>query len=100
MQMVMMVFRTSLEHSVLPLVEQEGLPYTRLDTLQGKGVTGRVPDRITSGGSNLAFLIAMPDERLSPFQKRATEIYEELTALHKGVGPPFHIFVLPCVQLF
>ena len=100
MQMVVMVFRTSLEHSVLPLVEQEGLPYTRLDTLQGRGVTGIVPDPITWGGSNVALLMAMPDERLSQFQKRATQFHEELTALHKGVGPPFHIFVLPCIQLF
>jgi hypothetical protein len=43
MQMVMMVFRTSLEHDVLPLVEEEQLPYTRLDGLQGKGATGSVP---------------------------------------------------------
>jgi hypothetical protein len=37
--MVMMVFRTSLEHEVLPWVDQEQLPYTRLDGAQGKGTT-------------------------------------------------------------
>ena len=31
MQMVMMVFRTSLENEVLPWIEQEQLPYTRMD---------------------------------------------------------------------
>ena len=40
MQMVMMVFRTSLQSEVLPLVEQEQLPFTRLDGVQGKGATG------------------------------------------------------------
>ena len=38
MQMVMMVFRTSLGHDILPLVEDEQLPFTRLDGLQGKGI--------------------------------------------------------------
>ena len=40
MQMVMMVFRTSMEGEVLPWVEQEQLPYTRLDGAQGQGSFG------------------------------------------------------------
>jgi hypothetical protein len=31
MQMVMMVFRTSMEGDIVPWIEHEQLPYTRLD---------------------------------------------------------------------
>jgi hypothetical protein len=65
MQMVMMVFRTSLEHEVLPWVDQEQLPYTRLDGAQGKGTTGTVPGSVTwGGGANSILLVVVPDDRL------------------------------------
>ena len=63
MQMVMMVFRTSLESDVLSLVEEEQLPFTRLDGVQGKGATGSVPGAVTWGGSNTVLLLAVPDDR-------------------------------------
>ena len=100
MQMVMMVFRTSLEQEVLPLVEDEQLPFTRLDGLQGKGVTGSVPGSVTWGGSNTVLLLAVPDERLSGFRDRVHRFQDGLKSRPKTVGLPFHIFVLPCIQWF
>ncbi|MEP7153495.1 MAG: hypothetical protein ABI856_17480, partial [Nitrospira sp.] len=61
MQMVMMVFRTSLQSEVLPLVEQEELPFTRLDGVQGEGATGGVSDSVLWVGSNTVLLLAVPD---------------------------------------
>jgi hypothetical protein len=100
MQMVMMVFRTTLESEVLPLVEKEQLPFTRLDGVQGKGVTGNVPGSSTWGGSNTILLVAVPDERLSPFRERVHQFQDELKRSPKPVPMPFHIFVLPCIQWF
>lgn len=100
MQMVMMVFRTSLEHDVLPLVEEEQLPFTRLDGLQGKGATGSVPGSVTWGGSNTVLLLAVPDDRLSKFRYRVHQFQDELKSHPISGGLPFHIFVLPCIQWF
>jgi hypothetical protein len=101
MQMVMMVFRRSLEHEVLPIIEQEHLPFTRLDSVRGKGATGNIPGSVMWDGSNTILLLAVPDERLASFQDRVRRCHEEgVAALQKGVGMPFHAFVLPCIQWF
>jgi hypothetical protein len=100
MQMVMMVFRSSLESEVLPLVEQEQLPFTRLDSAHGKGATGSVSGSLHQGGTNTVLLLAVPDERLSRFRERVHQFQDKLKAHAKSVGVPFHIFVLPCIQWF
>jgi hypothetical protein len=98
MQMVMMVFRTSLEHEVLPWIEQEQLPYTRLDGAQGKGTTGTSRGSVTWGGANTVLLLAVPDDRLSKFRERVRTFEAEVAAQQRAAGVPFHIFVLPCTQ--
>lgn len=100
MQMVMMVFRTSLESQVLPLVEQEQMPFTRLESTQGKGVTGSVSgSSLTVSSTNTVLLLAVPDERLSRFREQVHQLRDRLEA-PATVGVPFHIFVLPCIQWF
>ena len=75
MQMVMMVFRTSLESEVLPLVEQEQMPFTRLESTQGKGVTGSVSgSSLTVSSTNTVLLLAVPDERLSRFREQVHQL--------------------------
>jgi hypothetical protein len=98
MQMIMMVFRSSLENEVLPWVEQEDLPYTRIDGVQGKGDTGTVPESVTWGGSNSVLLVALPDDRLALFRDRVRQYQLELERHPRAGGVPFHIFVLPCIQ--
>jgi len=100
MQMIMMVFRTSLEDEVLPWMEQEQLPYTRLDGVQGKGSTGTVPGSVTWDGSNTVLLLALSDDRLDQFRDRVRHYQSELQSRPKAGGVPFHIFVLPCIQWF
>jgi hypothetical protein len=93
--MVMMVFRTSLEHEVLPWVDQEQLPYTRLDGAQGKGTTGTVPGSVTwGGGANSILLVVVPDDRLNSFRDRVRAFERELESQQRAMGVPFHI--LPC----
>lgn len=96
--MVVMVFRTSLENEILPWIEQEQLSYTRLDSVQGKGSTGPVPDSVTWGGSNTVLLLALPDDRLNRFRDRLREFDARLEAWRQTEGTPFHVFVLPCLQ--
>jgi hypothetical protein len=98
MQMVMMVFRTSMEREVLPWVEHEQLPYTRLDGAQGKGATGTVPGSVTWGGANSVLLLAVPDDRLASFRDRVRAFERELEVQQRAMGAPFHIFVMPCIQ--
>jgi hypothetical protein len=53
---------------VLLLVEQAELPFTRLDSTQGKGTKGASPAaRFAMSGTNTVLLLAVPDERLSNF---------------------------------
>jgi hypothetical protein len=98
MQMVMMVFRTSMEREVLPWVEHEQLPCTRLDGAQGKGTTGTVPGSVTWGGANSVLLLAVPDDRLASFRDRVRAFERELEVQQRAMGAPFHIFVMPCIQ--
>ena len=98
MQMVMMVFRTSMEQEILSWVEREQLPYTRLDGAQGKGETGTVPGSVTWGGANTVVFLGVPDDRLSSFRNRVRVFEQELEARKITVGVPFHIFVMPCIQ--
>ena len=101
MQMVMMVFRTSLESEVIPLVEQEQMPFTRLESTQGKGVTGSVSgSSLTVSSTNTVLFMAVPDERLTTFRERVHQFQDGLKAHAKSGSVPFHIFVLPCIQWF
>ena len=98
MLMVMMIFRTSLEDEVIPWVEEEGLSYTRMDGVQGKGATGTVPGSVIWGGANTILLIALPDDRLQRFRDRIREFDATLEPRRYTIGVPFHVFVLPCLQ--
>lgn len=101
MQMVMMVFRTSTEAEVLSLVEQEQLPFTRLNGAEGKGAHGHTaPGLWAWEGPNTMLFVAVPDDRLSGFRDRVHHFQDELKTHPRSAGLPFHIFVLPCVQWF
>ncbi len=100
MQMVVMVFRTSLESEVLPLVDEEQLPFTRLGSAQGKGATGSVSGSLHQGGTNTVLLLAVPDEQLSQFRERVHQFQDKLKAHARSGRVPFHTFVLPCIQWF
>lgn len=81
MQMIMMVFRSSLEGEVLHLVEQEQMPFTRLDSTQGKGTTGTVSgSSLTVSGMDTVLLLAVSDERLTGFRQRVHQFYNGLKA--------------------
>lgn len=95
MQMVMMVFRTSLEHEVHPWVEREELAYTRLDGAQGKGTTGTAPGSVTWGGANTVLLLALPDDRLNGFRDRVRPFQGEVATQQRAAGVPFHISSYP-----
>ncbi|SRR6187551_763270 len=97
MQMMLMVFRTSMEAEVLPWVDEEQLPYTRLDGAQGKGATAMMPGSAWWGGANSVLLLAISDERVAHFRDRVQTFKHDLEA-HSRVDVPFHIFVMPCLQ--
>ena len=92
----MMVFRTSMEGEVLPWVDQEQLPYTRLDGAQGKGASGTLGSLVW-GGANSVLLLAIPDDRLDSFRDRVRAFERELK-VQQRTEVPFHIFVMPCIQ--
>ena len=97
MHMVMMVFSTSMEGEILPWVEHEQLPYTRLDGAQGKGATGMMPGSVWWGGANSVLLLALSDDRLDSFRDRVRGFERELE-LKQRREVPFHIFAVPCIQ--
>lgn len=97
MHMVVFVFRTTLEEAVLKLLEGEQVLYTRLEKVRGKGVTGIAPGSITYGGANTIIWTAVSDERITKLQTKVEQFKTELSVRRK-VTPPFHAFMLPCVQ--
>lgn len=99
MHMVMMVFRTSLEDEVLHLIDQEELPFTRLDDLQGKGESGIVTEA-RWGESNVALFLAVPDERLTTLRDRLQQFHEVLQLRPRSATAHLHAFVMPCIQWF
>ena len=99
MQMVMMTFRSSLEHRVVKWLKAEGLSFTFVEAARGKGETGQDVDRILGGGTNTMLFAGVSDEGFAGFRDRAHNFNQELTRDGK-VPLPFHVFVLPCIQWF
>ena len=99
MQMVMMTFRSSLEGEVRKFLKQEGVSFTFVEEVRGKGETGQDIDRILTGGTNTMLFAGIPDEQYTGFRDRAYKFNRERTQDGK-VPFPFHVFVMPCIQWF
>jgi len=97
MYMVLLVFRTSLEDTVLELLDAEQLHYTRLERVRGKGATGNAPGSVIFGGSNTIIWTIVPEERLKDLHAKIDQFDAQLKARTK-VPSPFHVFALPCAQ--
>jgi len=99
MQMIFMTFRTSLEDEMLRWLEAEGVSFSFVQKVQGKGVTGKAPSSIYFGGSNTMLFAGIQDEQLSGFRERIDALQKKLHGEGK-LPVPFHVFVLPCIQWF
>ena len=99
MQMVIMTFRSSLEHEVLKWLEAERLSFTFVEKAHGKGETGHDLDVIFGSGINTMLFAGIQDEQLSGFRERTHNWQRKLTGEGK-VPLPLHLFVLPCIQWF
>jgi len=97
MHMVLLVFRTSLEDEVLEVLDGEQVHYTRLEKVRGKGATGIAPGSVTFGGANTIIWTTVPQERLDALRGKIAQFDTDLKGRNK-VAPPFHVFVLPCMQ--
>ena len=99
MQMVLMIFRTSLENEVLRWLDTQAVPYTRVERIQGRGITVAVPNPVTWGDSNTIVWTVISDERLNGFREKSCQFQNELRD-REEISVPFHTFVLPCIQWF
>ena len=99
MQMIFMTFRTSLEDEMLNWLETEGISFSIVEKVHGKGVTGKDPSSLYWGGSNTMLFAGIQDEQLNGFRERIQNLQRRLHGEGK-VPVPFHVFVLPCIQWF
>ena len=99
MQMVIMMFRSSLEDEVLKMLKAERLSFKFVEKTNGKGETGQDLDIIFGKGTNTMLFAVIKDEELSGFRERTHNWQRKLTG-EGTVSLPLHRFVLPCIQWF
>jgi hypothetical protein len=99
MQMVMIVFRNSLEKDVLAVLrELDVAAYTDLPKVFGVGEAGMAFHSFTWPGFNSMILAALDDVHASQLVRALENFRDSARARQEGATIPLRVFVLPCTQ--
>jgi len=99
MQMVLIVFRSSLEDDVLGVLDHEDVrAFTVLPQTLGVGEAGRALHSFPWPGSNVMILAALDDQRATRLVKRLVAFRDRSAARQRARSIPLRVFVLPCRQ--
>jgi nitrogen regulatory protein PII len=99
MQMVMIVFRSSLESDVLTVLRTSGVrAYTDVRRVVGIGEEGARLDSFEQPGFNSLIVTALDDSEASALVERLRTFRDEASQRRRGGGVPLRTFVLPCSQ--
>lgn len=99
MQMVMIVFRSSLESDVLGVLQASGVSaYTDVRRVVGVGEDGARFDSFEQPGFNSLIVAALDDADASALLVRLRTFRDEAVHRRRGAGVPLRAFVLPCSQ--
>jgi hypothetical protein len=99
MQMVMIVFRNSLEEDVLSVLrELDVTAYTDLPKVFGVGEAGIAFHSFTWPGFNSMILAALEDRDAARLVRGLVTFHDTARARQDGATIPLRVFVLPCDQ--
>lgn len=99
MQMVMIVFRSSLESDVLGVLHASGVnAYTNVRRVGGVGEDGARFDSFEHPGFNSLIVTALDDDDTAVLVERLRSFRDEAERRRRGGGVPLRAFVLPCRQ--
>ncbi len=100
MQMVMLVFRSSLKERVHDLLHRCGVrAFTEMNDAVGYGETGPAEGLAFYPGTNSVILVTLDDDRVTRVTAAVTEWCDE-AAKHPGwQKPSIRVFVWPCTQI-
>ena len=99
MQMVMIVFRSSLESDVLGILRASGVEaYTDVRRVVGVGENGARLDSFERPGFNSLIVTALDEPAASALVERLRAFRDEASERRRGAGVPLRAFVLPCCQ--
>lgn len=99
MQMVLIVFRSSLELDLLQVLATLGVrAYTDFQRVMGVGETGARLDTFERPGFNSLILTALDDAEAIRVIDGLRRFRDESAARQQGAKIPLRAFVVPCVQ--
>ena len=100
MQMVLIVFRSSLEADVFGVLDDVGVrAFTVLPQALGVGEGGRALHSFQWPGFNVMILAAMDEQEASRLVERLVAFRDDSVARQRGAAIPLRVFVLPCVEV-
>ena len=97
MQMLMLVFRESLEAEIQELFQElKVTSFTQMPKVLGMGETGTAFNSFESPGCNSMILVAMEDGKVQSVLERLKGFRDKLSQRQHGTTIPLRVFVLPC----
>lgn len=100
MQMVVIVFRKSLEAEVLALLRASHVDsFTDIAEVLGAGATGPVLNTFVRPGYNSLVLAALAEPDTERLVDALRKFRDAAVARQHGAPVPLHVFVLPCEQV-
>jgi len=100
MQMVVVVFRGSLESEVLKVLAKSGVhAYTDLPHVVGVGKSGARLDSFERPGFNALIFTVLEDQDAQRLVDRLREFRDRAAARQHGAEIPLRAFMLPCIQV-
>lgn len=100
MQMVVVIFRQSLETEILAVLRACHVPtFTEVAEVLGVGETGRALHTFSRPGSNSMVLAALAEPDAERTIVALRSFRDRTAAQRRGAGVPLHVFVLPCEQV-
>ncbi|MBX3027021.1 hypothetical protein KF840_19105 [bacterium] len=100
MQMVVLIFRKSLEHDVLAVLRAcEVHSFTRVPEVWGAGETGVALHTFARPGFNAMALVALAEPEVARIVAALRRFRDRAAAQQEGAKVPLHVFLLPCEQV-
>jgi hypothetical protein len=99
LQMVLIVFRDSLDSDVLGVLREIGIrSFTDLPEVYGSGATGGAFHSFEWRGTNAMILTAIDNGLAARLIASLAKLRDRVVASGRGGVMPLRVFLLPCVQ--